>query len=227
MFEFWKHRGSSRIAALKETHGATLLMALLALLVATMVSAVILAAATSAVKQVKDDREFQQNQLYLQSAAQYILDDIASVTVRVPMNFNEDAQEWEPDDNGVKADDSARYMNDKIVGAVKQVHGSQNRDASTSEKFTVTFETSDNETMQELRTSDVDVIFQLMKATDPETGIVSYKMIFTFETKVPEQFLCMTLSERVNQGSRSDTTKTVDDEYEYQLEKFSIPAEEA
>lgn len=65
-----------RIASLRSTSGATILMALLALLVVAMVSTVILAAAVSTVKQEKSDVEFQQCQLDLQSAGQYALMDI-------------------------------------------------------------------------------------------------------------------------------------------------------
>ena len=70
------YKSNGRMALLKNERGATILMALLALLVAAMVSAVILAAATSTVKQEKSDAEFQQCQLDLQSAGQFTLHDI-------------------------------------------------------------------------------------------------------------------------------------------------------
>ena len=69
-----------RVVSLRSTKGATILMALLALLVAAMVSTVILAAAMSTVKQEKSDAEFQQCQLDLQSAGQYALVDIIGDT---------------------------------------------------------------------------------------------------------------------------------------------------
>lgn len=61
-----------------DDHGATILMALLALLVVSMVAATILAAANSTVRQAKADQEFEQNSLSLQSAANFIAEDLRS-----------------------------------------------------------------------------------------------------------------------------------------------------
>lgn len=61
---------------LADNAGATILMALLALLVVSMVAATILAAANSTVRQAKADQEFEQNSLSLQSAANFIAEDV-------------------------------------------------------------------------------------------------------------------------------------------------------
>ena len=59
---------------LKSENGASFLLALLAFLVAAMVCATIITAATSSVKRVHSDRESQQMQLAITSAAQLVRD---------------------------------------------------------------------------------------------------------------------------------------------------------
>lgn len=62
-------------------------MALLALLVVAMISAVILAAATSTVKQQANEHDFRQCQLDLQSAGELIVEDITGEKVSDPSVF--------------------------------------------------------------------------------------------------------------------------------------------
>lgn len=57
--------------------GATLLLALLLLLASTMVSTVILTAVTSVSKNIRDDRQMQQDYLTVSSAAEFLRDNIA------------------------------------------------------------------------------------------------------------------------------------------------------
>ena len=59
---------------LKSENGASFLLALLAFLVAAMVCVTIITAATSSVKRVHSDRESQQMQLAITSAAQLVRD---------------------------------------------------------------------------------------------------------------------------------------------------------
>ena len=61
---------------LRSERGASILMALVLLLLASMVSAVILTAATSAARRVRNDREAQQDYLTVSSAAEMIRDSI-------------------------------------------------------------------------------------------------------------------------------------------------------
>lgn len=61
---------------LRSERGASLLMALVLLLLASMVSAVILSAATSAAHRIRNDREAQQDYLTVSSAAEMIRDSI-------------------------------------------------------------------------------------------------------------------------------------------------------
>ena len=61
---------------LRSERGASILMALVLLLLASMVSAVILTAATSAARRVRNDREAQRDYLLVSSAAEMIRDSI-------------------------------------------------------------------------------------------------------------------------------------------------------
>lgn len=123
-------RTKKHIASLKDEHGVTILMALLALLVAAMVSAVILSAAMSAVKQEKSDTEFQQCQLDLQSAAQFVLADIVgddnengrfTVNVKARKQVDEGGQETWTYDKPV-AGGQESYFGDELVEAVTALH---------------------------------------------------------------------------------------------------------
>lgn len=122
-----------RIASLRSTKGATILMALLALLVAAMVSAVILAAAMSTIKQEKSDAEFQQCQLDLQSAGQYSLIDIigdlegkssekggVTVTVTATKTIEDGVEVWSYSEPRLSSE-SAVY-GQALVDAVKAIH---------------------------------------------------------------------------------------------------------
>ena len=61
---------------LKNNSGATILMALLLILLATAVGAAVLTAAVSAARHLRSDREAQQNYLTVSSAAELIRDSI-------------------------------------------------------------------------------------------------------------------------------------------------------
>ena len=68
---------------LKSENGASFLLALLAFLVAAMVCATIITAATSSVKRVHSDRESQQMQLAITSAAQLVRDTMGETQYRI------------------------------------------------------------------------------------------------------------------------------------------------
>ena len=68
---------------LKSENGASFLLALLAFLVAAMVCATIITAATSSVKRVHSDRESQQMQLAISSAAQLVRDTMGETQYRI------------------------------------------------------------------------------------------------------------------------------------------------
>ena len=68
-------------AKLRDNGGVTLLMALFALLVASMVCVVILSASVTSVKQAKDSQQQEQDTLMLQSAAKLVAEDFADAKV--------------------------------------------------------------------------------------------------------------------------------------------------
>ena len=68
---------------LKSENGASFLLALLAFLVAAMVCVTIITAATSSVKRVHSDRESQQMQLAITSAAQLVRDEMLAAQYTV------------------------------------------------------------------------------------------------------------------------------------------------
>jgi len=68
---------------LKSENGASFLLALLAFLVAAMVCVTIITAATSSVKRVHSDRESQQMQLAITSAAQLVRDTMGETQYRI------------------------------------------------------------------------------------------------------------------------------------------------
>lgn len=67
---------------LRDERGVTLLMALFALLVASLVCVVILSASVTSVKQAKDSQQQEQDTLMLQSAAKLVADDFSDVNLR-------------------------------------------------------------------------------------------------------------------------------------------------
>ena len=89
---------------LREERGATLLMALFALLIASLVCIVILGASVTTVKQAKSTQQQEQDTLLLQSAAELVGDDFRDVvvkktihvTVQKDANNNLSATEGEP-----------------------------------------------------------------------------------------------------------------------------------
>lgn len=120
---------------LADNAGATILMALLALLVVSMVAATILAAANSTVRQAKADQEFEQNELSLQSAASLVAEDVKQqnngfkvVASRIlTENLNEAGAYDDPVPGAwdVTAEGKS-YFADQLRDAVEQVYCGEN-----------------------------------------------------------------------------------------------------
>lgn len=116
---------------LADNAGVTILMALLALLVVSMVAATILAAANSTVRQAKADQEFEQNSLSLQSAASFIAEDVKTgdngfkvvVSRTVTDELNEVGSYDDPTygDWEIEAEGKS-YFAKQLVEAVNQVY---------------------------------------------------------------------------------------------------------
>lgn len=163
---------------LKDEGGATILMALLALLVVAMVSTVILSAATSTVRQNKADQELQQNLLDLQSAGEYTRSALDNFTVTAE-TVSDDNVKWSL--TGITSSSSDKPYSKALTDAVKEVYWPSSNAAlvSTSmpRSFTLDFSypTSDN---SEAQNRSVKSSFVLKK---DENNVSQFTLVFTFE----------------------------------------------
>ena len=78
------------ISKLKDRHGASILMAMIVFLTATMVSVVLISAALTAAKRVKDDRRDKEEYLAVSSAARVFTGQLKSLTCVKTVNVQDD-----------------------------------------------------------------------------------------------------------------------------------------
>lgn len=115
-------------ARLRDTSGATILMALVALLVAAMVVTTILAAANSTVRQAKADQQLQQDTLSLQSAGSFVSDDISGdfkvVARRSAKSEKTQSGTWSDPSYGdwTFKTEGRSYFSDQLLKAVKKTY---------------------------------------------------------------------------------------------------------
>lgn len=224
--------------------GATILMALLALMVVAMISAVILAAATSTVKQSADDREFQQTQLDLQSAAEFAAKDIESIVVEVvntgTSNDGKEPTAWDPEGVAVRSDDTyyakpfktlmeRLYLNGGAVEGMSIYPDKSKGDKS----FEIVLDESTEATSAENKIhSIVSVEFTLKKEDDPNINTLT----LDFKSGDGKQNLCAKFSGKVSLGkakSSSDDKNATDeaakwvrtDAWKWTLDRFYTAGE--
>ena len=106
---------------LKNNSGATILMALLLILLATAVGAAVLTAAVSAARHLRSDREAQQNYLTVSSAAELIRDSINGQTYQRTLTEVHTFKEKE--DGGVEENISRSVQMAPSDGKLKGVMG--------------------------------------------------------------------------------------------------------
>ena len=106
---------------LKNNSGATILMALLLILLATAVGAAVLTAAVSAARHLRSDREAQQNYLTVSSAAELIRDSITGQTYQRTLTEIHTFKEKE--DGGVEENISRSVQMAPSDGRLKGVMG--------------------------------------------------------------------------------------------------------
>ena len=106
---------------LKNNSGATILMALLLILLATAVGAAVLTAAVSAARHLRSDREAQQNYLAVSSAAELIRDSITGQTYQRTLTEIHTFKEKE--DGGVEENISRSVQMAPSDGKLKGVMG--------------------------------------------------------------------------------------------------------
>ena len=106
---------------MKNNSGATILMALLLILLATAVGAAVLTAAVSAARHLRSDREAQQNYLTVSSAAELIRDSITGQTYQRTLTEIHTFKEKE--DGGVEENISRSVQMTPSDGKLKGVMG--------------------------------------------------------------------------------------------------------
>ena len=106
---------------MKNNSGATILMALLLILLATAVGAAVLTAAVSAARHLRSDREAQQNYLTVSSAAELIRDSINGQTYQRTLTEIHTFKEKE--DGGVEENISRSVQMTPSDGKLKGVIG--------------------------------------------------------------------------------------------------------
>ena len=106
---------------MKNNSGATILMALLLILLATAVGAAVLTAAVSAARHLRSDREAQQNYLTVSSAAELIRDSITGQTYQRTLTEIHTFKEKE--DGGVEENISRSVQMAPSDGKLKGVMG--------------------------------------------------------------------------------------------------------
>lgn len=105
---------------LKSRRGASILIAMILLLVATMVSIVIVNASLTATHRAKSSREYTQKMLYLQSAAELFKAELGKTTCTIKQVVTQYEKE-EPDKGEVLYDCSTNALGAMIMEAVRDV----------------------------------------------------------------------------------------------------------
>lgn len=159
---------------LNNQNGVSFLFAMLALLVATMVSITIVAAAVTSVKRVHSDRKAQQAHLTLESAAQLVRDEMKK-TRYVIEETTETPVEGSPSTT-ITTSAEGTFANE-IKTAVEHIdkHGTQ-YSSNDSTNFTIRV------TGMDMKPVDVSFIMQ-----------ADYKVIFTLTLEDTEETLFLTM----------------------------------
>lgn len=220
---------SKRLAVykLRETTGATILMALLALLVVAMVSTVILSAATSTVRQSKADQELQQTLLDLQMAAELTAKELSGFSVTA-VSTSDDGNTWS--DPTITSTKDKAYTK-AIRSAVKEIYyPDQAVPSTTSLPRSFSIETTYGKATDSSRIKRlVNASFVLSKSENAET---QNSLVFTFKTSDaaggPQLYLTLsgyvnpdTKSTTVGEGTEAKTTYTKTETYAWRSPTFS------
>lgn len=216
-----------------ETTGATILMALLALLVVAMVSAVILAAATSTVRQSKADQESQQTLLDLQMAGELTAKELSSNFSVTVVSTSDDGSTWS--DPTITSTDGVAYTK-AVKSAVKEIYYSdQAVPPATSLPKAFFVETTYGKATDANRIQRaVKVSFVLLKNEDiqdanslvftftPPSGEKGGRLYLRLSGKVKTE----TVSDTVGEGTDAKTTYTRTETYAWDSPSFSTSYED-
>lgn len=165
---------------LRDERGATILMALLALLVVAMVSTVILSAATSTVRQNKADQELQQSLLDLQSAGEYTRKIIEPYFTITAVETSDDNINWTLTELTTANED--KPYSKALLEAVRETYWPSNGfiavTTSTPRFFSLDFNYPESDDA-DAQTRSVKASFVLRKDI---TDSSKFELVFTFST---------------------------------------------
>lgn len=170
--------------------GASFLFALLAFLVAAVVSVTIVSAALTTVKRVNSDRESQQAQLTLISAAQFVRDEMEKTKYVKTTVTSSPSQAGD----GITEDKTGTF-GEEMRDAVEAVNRISNLGEPYRDEFEIRVTGAD-----EFKMAPVDVSF-VMKA-----GEEQYRVVFTLTVKDSGETLFLMMS-----GDKDEETITIAD----------------
>ncbi len=165
---------------LRDERGATILMALFAFMVAAMVAAVILAAATTSLRQVKQDQQNQQDLLVLQSVGKLIEKEVLGTTVKVADTTSYENNVPKETTRSVTTSSTGLFAS-QIRDAVEAIYPLGSEPASDYMSGTSKVTISEGDFSQE-----VEISFVYKQPASATTGADSDRvehLIFTLSTK--------------------------------------------
>ena len=154
---------------LRNQRGASLLFAFLFLLVASMVSAVIIAGATTATRRVHEDWDREQNYLTLESGAKLLRDMLADTTITITVTEETDPETGETLPPNYENTGSS-VLSDMIGKAVQKLYQDDSDESVEKVTAVVTFKNNSEEQVFQ----DIQMDFTIKKDIDDETGQADY-----------------------------------------------------
>ena len=175
---------------LKSENGASFLLALLAFLVAAMVCATIITAATSSVKRVHSDRESQQMQLAITSAAQLVRDTMGETQYRITTVTTTEKDVTKTETTKVATGVFAQEIKDAI--AYIDIHGG----SAYADGMNLSVSVAD---------TDLPVIAVSFVMTSDIAE--PYKLLFTLRVQDTGEVLYLTMESSSTTETKTETTK--------------------
>lgn len=180
MNAFIKHK-------LNDERGATILMALFAFMVAAMVCIVILGAATSSVRQAKQDQQHQQDMLLLESAAELIQSEVgktsASFTDTTTYTYaNKTATQASSSSTSRSFDEGSKTLvSQALLEAVETLNPADSSAQGTPAPKTFTISVAANSDSDDSFNQDVTVKFSYL--TEDQVSVSGKNWRFALSTK--------------------------------------------
>ena len=175
---------------LKSENGASFLLALLAFLVAAMVCATIITAATSSVKRVHSDRETQQMHLTMTSAAQLVRDAMLDSSYTVTTITIDD------EDPKITVTATGAFASDikAAINYVDEYHDEYDTDASADDMV--------------LSVADTDLPIIDVSFVMTSDIAEPYKLLFTLKARDTGEVLYLTMESSSTTESKTETIQS-------------------